>query len=293
MGTSYSPGNIYPYSWGISPRDPHRPGKVEARVQYCLTARSYRPAHAARTEWGSKGFDSPNPVPKSKRRLILCLGVLSLGISLEGGPITAANFSSNATIVNFDDLTGGSCNLCGPSVTNQYSGLGVTFNNPSFPGQDTADTNLVPFIPDASAPNALFVEQGGTLGEAPAVPFQILFSVPVTMAGFYYGSSSDAYLELDAYGANHQLLESVYFKGTSAPIGLEGFAGLEESSPIVELDVSYHPVSDPSRTLSFSIDNVEFQGSQVPEPSTFAPIAGGLAAMALWRRSRARSGKVT
>lgn len=233
-------------------------------------------------------MDSPNSVSKHKRRLILSLGVLSLGISLDGGPITAANFGSNATVVNFDDLTGGSCNLCGPSVTNQYSGLGVTFNNPSFPGQDTADTNLVPFFPDASAPNALFVEQGGALGQTPAVPFQILFSVPVTMAGFYYGSSSGAYLELDAYGANHQLLESVDFTGTTAPIGLEGFAGLEESSPIVELDVSYHPLSDPSRTLNFSIDNVEFQGNQVPEPSTFAPIAGGLAALALGRRSRAR-----
>lgn len=230
-------------------------------------------------------------MPIRKRRLILCLGALSLGVFLHGGPITPANFGSNATVINFDDLTGGNCKLCGPSVTNQYAGLGVTFNNPSFPGQDTADTNLVPYFPDASAPNALFVEQGGMLGDTPAEAFQILFSVPVTMAGFYYGSSSGAYLELDAYGANHQLLESVNFTGNSAPIGLEGFAGLQESSPIVELDVSYHPFSDTSRTLNFSIDNLEFQGNQTPEPTTFGLIAAGLAAMTLWRR-RAASSKV-
>lgn len=242
---------------------------------------------------GIERLPSPNSVPKHKRRLILWLGALSLGICLHGGAITPGNFSSNATVVNFDDLTGGNCNLCGPSVTNQYAGLGVTFNNPSFPGQDTADTNLVPFFfPDASAPNALFVDQGGMMGETPALPFQILFSAPATMAGFDYASSTGAYLELDAYGANHQLLESLDFTGSPAPIGMQGFAGLQESSPIVELDVSYHPFSDTSRTLNFSIDNLEFQCNQTPEPSTFALIAAGLAAVALRGRSRAGSSKV-
>ena len=213
-------------------------------------------------------------------------------MSLYGGSITEANFSSDATVINFDNLAGGNCNLCGPSVTNQYAALGVTFNNPSYPGQDTADTNLVPYFPDASPPNALFVYQGGLLEDPPAAPFQILFSIPVTMVGFDYGSSSDSYLEVDVYGANHQLLESLNFTGDSAPIGLEGFAGVQESSPIVELDVSYHPAYDPSRTFNFSIDNLEFQGTTAPEPSTFAFIALGLAAMPLFRRLRMHSSKV-
>jgi hypothetical protein len=231
-------------------------------------------------------------VSKGKRRFILCLGVLSLGVSLHAGPITSSNFSSNATVINFDDLTGGNCNLCGPSVTNQYAARGVTFNNPSYPGQDTADTNLVPYFPDASAPNALFVEQGGLLGDSPAAPFQILFSVPVTTVGFDYGSSSNAYLELDAYGANNQLLESLNSNGISTPMGLEGFAGLEESSPIVRVDVSYHPNYDPGRTFNFSIDNLEFQANQTPEPCTFVLIAAGLLAMPVWRHVRAPSLKV-
>jgi hypothetical protein len=112
------------------------------------------------------------------------------------------------------------------------------------------------------------------------------------MAGFDYGSSSDAYLELDAYGANNRLLESLNIIGTSAPIGLEGFAGLEESSPIVRLDVSYHPNSDVSRTFNFSIDNLEFEANQTPEPSTLALIAAGLAAMLVWRPLRAAISKM-
>jgi hypothetical protein len=223
-------------------------------------------------------------------RLILCLtGALTLCLSIEASPITQANFSSNATLINFDNLTGGNCNLCGPSVTNQYSSLGVTFNNPSLPGQDTADTNLTASFPNASPQNLLFIEQGGLQNDAQAAPFQILFSVPVTTVGFNFGSSTDAFLELDAYGTGHQLLETEDFVGTASPIGLAGFAGLQESTPIVELDVSYHPNSDPTRTFNLSIDNLQFQGNGVPEPSTMALIGAGFLGIAVGRRKYLRS----
>ena len=202
-------------------------------------------------------------------------GTLISGLSLNG-----------STIVNFANLTGGNCNLCGPSVIDQFSSLGVTFNNPSYPGQDTADTNLTASFPNASGPNLLFIKQGGMLSDPPAQPFQILFSAPVTSVGFDFGSATDSYLELDAYGSGHQLLETQDFIGASAPIGLSGFAGLQESTAIVELDVSYHPWSDPSRTLNFSIDNVEFKASSVPEPSTVALIVAGVLGMAIARRAK-------
>lgn len=206
-------------------------------------------------------------------------------LSLQGSAITSsAAFSGTAAIINFDDLAGGNCNLCGPSVTNQYSAFGVTFNDPTPLSEATADTNLTASFPNASAPNLLYVGQGGMLSDSPYQPFQILFSVPVTMAGFDFGSSGDAYLQLDAYGAGHQLLESMNFTGTPAQIGLAGFAGLQESSPIVELDASYHPNSNPARTFSFSIDNLRFQGNPVPEPSTIGLIAIGLLAIAAARR---------
>jgi hypothetical protein len=192
---------------------------------------------------------------------------LTLGLSLHGAAI------------NFDDLTGGNCNLCGPSVTNQYAALGVTFNNPTYPGEDTADTNLTQLVPQASPPNMLYVFQGGLLSDPPALPFQILFSVPVTMVGFDFGSSLDSFLKVDAYDVNSQLIESLMFVGGSAPIGLAGFAGIQESTQIARLDVSYHPDNAPNRTFNFSIDNLAFQ--EVPEPSTFLLMAVGVLGLVL------------
>jgi hypothetical protein len=205
-------------------------------------------------------------------------------LSLQGSPISdPSTFSSNATVINFDDLQGGNCNLCGTPVVDQYAPFGVTFNNPSYTGQETADTNLTSSFPNASGPNLLFIEQGGMLSDPPAQPFEILFSTPVTTVGFDYGSSMDGYLELDAYGSGHQLLETEFFVGGTAPIGLAGFAGLQESTPIVELDVSYHPYSDPARTLNFSVDNLQFQA---PEPSTIVLMLTGLLGMVVGRHFR-------
>ena len=223
-------------------------------------------------------------MPQLVRFSLRFAGLLIATLSIEASPITSSDFSSNATMINFDNLTGGNCNDCGPSVDGQYLSVGVMFNNPSYPGQNTADTNLTLSVPGATSPNLLFVLQGGQLIDPPAQPFQILFSVPVTTVGFDFGSSTNSYIELDAYGTGHQLLETLCFDGTPAPIGLAGFAGLQESTPIVELDVSYHPYSDTARTLNFSIDNLEFQGSSVPEPSTIALMIAGALSMAIRRR---------
>ena len=216
-------------------------------------------------------------------------GVAALSFAVRGGPITLSNFSNNAVTINFDDLMGGACNLCGPSVTNQYAALGVTFNNPTYPGQETVDTNLTSLVPNSSPANLLYVHQGGLLSDPPAAPFQILFSVPITKVGFDYGSSSDSFLELDAYSAGHQLLETQTYAGNAAPIGLAGFAGVQETMPIVELDVSYHPNSAPGRTFNFSIDNLKFEGNSTPEPTTAGLVFAGLAVTAACYRYNIRT----
>jgi hypothetical protein len=214
------------------------------------------------------------------QRFGLCfLSILAVCSSVRAGEITS--FPGGGTTINFDDLTGGNCRLCGPSVTNQYAGLGVTFNNPTFPGQETADTNLAPWIPDVSSPNALFVYQGG--GQQGVQPFQILFSTPVDTVGFDWLSSFDSFLQLDAYNQQGTLLETVTYVGSFTPQGLAGFAGLQESSQIGRLDISYHPNFDPTRSYNFSIDNLSFV--EAPEPSSV--VMGGLGllgAMLLRRR---------
>jgi hypothetical protein len=210
-------------------------------------------------------------------RILLLLVSMSLFCSsLSALPIVSPADMSNTTLVDFNTLAGGNCNLCGTSVTNQFSDIGVTFNNPSNPGDDTTDTNITPYVPGASG-NMLYVYQGGLLDNQNAQPFEILFSVPVTAVGFEYGSSINAYLQLSAYGAGNTLLETEDFTGSPAPIGLAGFAGLSETSAITQLDVSYLNVSD-QRTLNFSIGNVLFVDPPLPtpEPSTLLLVGAGL-----------------
>jgi hypothetical protein len=203
------------------------------------------------------------------------LSILAACGLARGGAIT--DFPAGGTTITFDDLAGGNCNLCGPSLTNQYTG--AIFNNPTFPGQDTIDTNLTYSIPGASGSNALFVYQGG--GQQGVAPFQILFSTPVETVGFDWLSSFESFLELDAYDQEGALLETVTFVGSSTPQGLGGFAGLQEATDISRLDVSYHPDFDPTRSYNFSIDNLSF--SEAPEPS--GVVMGGLGLLGLLARA--------
>jgi hypothetical protein len=202
--------------------------------------------------------------------LSILLGILGASGTVLGGVITS--FPGVGTTINFDNLVGGNCHLCGTSVTTQYAALGVTFNNPTFPGLETADTDLDSFIPSSSSPNALFVYQGG--GQTGVQPFQILFSTPVNVVGFDWLSSFNSSLQLDAYDTHGMFLETVSIVGTASPQGLGGFSGLEESVNIGRLDVSYHPVFNPGASYNFSMDNLTFAAA--PEPSGLVLASLGL-----------------
>jgi hypothetical protein len=209
---------------------------------------------------------------------------LAVSGSIRAGEITS--FPGAGTTINFDDIQGGNCHLCGPSITTQYAGLGVTFNNPTFPGQVTEDTDLDSSIPNNSAPNALFIYQGGG-GPSTVLPFQILFSTPVNTVGFNWLSSFAASLQLDAYDRQGIFLETVTIVGVASLQGLGGFSGVQESVDIGRLDVSYHPDFDPTRSYNLSIDNLTF-AEIVPEPTTVVMTGLGFAGTILlrWRRRR-------
>lgn len=220
------------------------------------------------------------------RLSMLFVGALGLISSAEASAIPASALDGNSRLINFDNVTGGDCNLCGPSVVGQYAAEGVTFQNPTFQGADTIDANLAPYMLNDSLPNVLFVYQGGLLAQDPAAPFQILFSDPVTKVGFDFGSSTNSFLLVDVFGADNQWLETLTFTGSAAPIGLEGFAGIEESSAITRLYISDRPNSDPRRTLNFAVDNLRFDTSVVPEPSSLVLVCLGSLGMLGFRLRR-------
>jgi hypothetical protein len=211
---------------------------------------------------------------------------IALAVSTPIRATAITSFPGTGTIINFDDLQGGNCHLCGPSITTQYAGLGVTFDNPTFPGEETEDTDLTSSIPDSSPPNALFIYQGGG-GPTPVLPFQILFSNPVNTVGFDWLSSFAASLQLDAYDRQGVFLETVTIVGTASLQGLEGFSGVQEPVDIGRLDLSYHPDFDPTRSFNLSIDNLTF-AEAVPEPSTVVMIGLGFASTILLRSRRRR-----
>lgn len=212
-------------------------------------------------------------------RVVRFLVVVGLSPHVFSNPIDPSVFSSQSTIIGFEDLGGGNCNGCGTIVTNQYSLFGVIFENPSFPDEATVQTNLTFSVPNASGVNILYVRQGGLVGDAPADPFQIFFSSPVHRAGFNFLTSADALIRLQVFNGN-LLVESVEFAGDPAALGWGGFAGLQSLTAFTRLEVSSYPLLETSRTLNFAFDNLQFEA--IPEPSSMMLGLIGLACVA-WK----------
>lgn len=221
---------------------------------------------------GSRSLDLPGLTA-----VMTCAIALLIGVRAQAGPIGPGDFSGAATLIDFDDLTGGNTVVTGDLITTQYSGLGVVFNNPTLETRANASP-IGSGTVLSSKPNVAFIFQGGgTMG--PSVPPQeLIFSVPVTKVGMNFFTSLSANVTLELFGPGNTLLESQTLVGTNLSGFLEGFIGLEAASLVSVARVTSHGFSG---SFNFSIDNVRFEGPggvAVPEPSTLS--AAGLAVLA-------------
>jgi hypothetical protein len=211
---------------------------------------------------------------------------LAIGTTRQAGAdqIGPGAFSGSATLIDFDNLTGGTTVNTGDIITNQYAGLGVIFNNPD----KVTRANASPIGAEAvaaSKPNIAFVLQAS--GGAPVAPQELLFSVPVNLIGMEFFLTQGANITLAVYDSTNTLLESLTLNGTYQGSGdLDaGFIGLQESTNIAKATVTSNGGS-----FNFSIDNVRFEGAAaVPEPASLVLMGAGvvfLAGSALRRRIR-------
>jgi cysteine-rich repeat protein len=171
-------------------------------------------------------------------------------------PIGIGAFSASTIVINFDNLSGGADLSTGDIVTNQYAGLGVTFNDPDYPAR--ANTSLQPGFSGSSAPNILFVQQhdGNPLGN----PLQILFTTPQLRVGMLWETSLGPQITMQAFGSSGLLETLTLTSGSScqSATGVCGFIGIERSEGITRVELS-DPRSDIGVNFNFELDDVRFE----------------------------------
>jgi hypothetical protein len=182
----------------------------------------------------------------------LCLGV-ALSLTAVG--------SSEAAFIDFDDLVASTGYTSPTDVSTRYSALGVTFSDPAGPFGAVAGF---------TSTNVLVALQHQTTD---AGDLRLDFSVPVTSVSFdfnpyFFGPSA---LHVLAFDASNSLLGTFDF--AQGPVT----AGINTGSNIDHLLLAAHPNLAPQTFDDFTIDNLSFGVSAVPEPSTWAMMILGFA----------------
>lgn len=192
-----------------------------------------------------------------------------------GSEILYSSFSG--TVVNFDSLIGSPTLGAGEQLTNQYAGLGVTFDVPGF-GAFATNGALVTSSLLNSDPNVVWVNQGG--GGGNAVGMNIRFSSPIHQIGTLFLGSTTGTFSIAVYDGD-MLLETLTKSYDVNPNGIqEGFTAIERSENITRAVV--YATNLGGANWNFSIDDLKF--SEVPAPSSTGMMVLGGAF--LYRRKR-------
>lgn len=181
----------------------------------------------------------------------------------------AIHASAGAVTIDFDSLAGGPI-WSGEQVTTQYQSLGVTFED-SHSGGARANNTLTGLIAGASAPNVLWVDQGG--GSTSGQYLDIDFTSSFDRVEVIFGTSLSADFTLEAYG-QAGLLGSINLTGDSVIGDIRSGKAALAVNGITSLRMFSHSGSS---SFNFSIDNLVT--SSVPEPTSLALTLVGLAAV--------------
>jgi len=163
--------------------------------------------------------------------------------------------NSRAAFINFDDLVASTGYTSPTDVSTRYSALGVVFSDPAGPSGAVAGF---------TSTNVFMANQH---------QLRLSFSVPVTSVTldfnpFFFGPSA---LHVLAFDASNGLLGKFDF--AQGPVT----ATINTGPNIDHLLLAAHPNLEPQTFDNFTIDNLSFGVSAVPEPSTWAMMILGFA----------------
>ena len=214
-------------------------------------------------------------------------GCLLVVFPANAGIISYGSF--NGTVINFDGLAGSPTLGAGEILANQYVGQGVTFTVPNY---NAYATNGILAIGSSltSLPNVIWVDQGGGRGGLLAQGMVINFSAPQSAVGLYFELSVSSTATLAVYNGS-TLLESVTSglgpggSGTGLGQGLEGYLALQDLNTTRAIVYS---TNSSAQNWNFSVDNLKFGTTSIPEPTSMLLISIGLATMAAARFRRSR-----
>lgn len=208
---------------------------------------------------------------------------------LVAGLATLAPAHAAAVTINFDDAPAAELFATAVPLTTRYSALGVTFSGTGAVLQaETADFMVTGFSPANVLAYAQRVTIGMRLDDESSVSQasdRLTFSAPVSSVSFLTGSGiSQGFLQVSAF-AGATLVDSTMVNFNATASAIEALQRVTLRGAGIT-SVQYR-INGATELEGFVVDNLEFNGANVPEPTMLLLVGAGLTAAFARRRRRA------